>query len=760
MNAFKNVRAGQLLRYALLLIPLWLCARAKLDFMPFGFALGLYVALIYCRCNILLLTPVYLLACLLTDCSWCGLAYALAPALIMTAARFAHYKCAKPMKMLACNLYGALSLVPAIIACALTGTGLPFAALSWALVQIFTFFAVTACYALLVRGGAYRMGADETAGCVVLLAVVAAGLYAIAIYGVRPYYFAVGFAVVYALNALPSAGALIALFALGLGGGIAERSTEIVGGIVCVALIGGLFRKYSKWLTGAALVLADVLCGVYFRCFGVYDWWRFGLFAAGVLSYLILPKRVVALLPAYRTTDGSVGARNLITRTKSDLSGRLVGVARVFYAMADVYRGGGAQLPSPAQAVAPLAQELADKVCRDCERREECVRALGGAPAQVLESVVDSALRAGKATLVDLPNFVGSRCVRIPIMLAECNSLVASYNARADSGKTFEKDRAMMSAQLAGVGGILSDLSEEIKGAVAMEEKLQDKIKLELGYQNVVCSEAVVLTKKNRQEVSLVVRAEDANKKSVKGVLEQVLSARMIRADDVVALPDGGVCVRYETAPKYDVAYACAQRTKQGSRACGDTIAVSRLRAGKVLVGLCDGMGSGEDARKGSEYALQMIGDFYKAGFDNTRSLALINRLLANLGQENFSALDLCVVDLNGADADFVKLGGVQSYIARENGVQIIESRALPMGILEEASPQISRETLGVGDMAVIVSDGVSDALGSEGIRYILEKIGTLNPQAVCDELMAQAEHAGLQDDASAIVFRLFYDGE
>lgn len=753
------MRAGQVLRYLLALIPLWLCARARLDFMPFGFALGLYVALIYCRCNILLLTPVYLSACLLTDCSWGGLAYALIPAIVMSAARFAHYKLAKPMRLTACNLYAFLSMAPA------AGVNMifhaPFAVLlSWVLVQIFSFFAISACYALLVRNGGLHMSADETAGAVVLGAVVAAGLYGIRIFGVRPYYVVMGFLIVYLLNAFPAAGALTIAFAFGLGGCIASRSLEVAGGVVAIVMIAGAFRNLNRWVTGAAVVLAEILCGVYFRCFGAFDWWQLGLTAAGVLTYLVLPRKARAKLPCYRPSDGSAGARSLITRTKADLSGRLVNVARVFYAMADVYRGSATRIPSPAQATAPLAQELAGRVCRECDRHEECVRALGGAPASVLESVVDCAMRTGKATLVDLPNFINSRCVRIPVLLAECNGLVSSYHARAESGKTFEKDRGMMSAQLAGVGGILSDLSDEVKGAVTMDAKMQERIRQELGYQNVVCYEAVVIAKKNDHEISLVVRQEDGEKKSIQAVLEKLLSVRLTRSDPPAQLPDEKVCLRFSSAPKYDVAYACAQRTKPGSTASGDTLAVSRIRSGKVLVALCDGMGSGENARKGSDYALRMVGDFYQAGFDNTRSLALVNRLLANLGQDNFNALDLCVVDLNTAGVDFIKLGGVQSYIVRDNDVQVIESRALPMGILEEANPQVSREILGVGDMAVLVSDGVNDVLGSEGIRFVLGKIGSLNPQTVCDELMAQAEHAGLQDDASVVVFRLFYGGK
>ena len=57
-------------------------------------------------------------------------------------------------------------------------------------------------------------------------------------------------------------------------------------------------------------------------------------------------------------------------------------------------------------------------------------------------------------------------------------------------------------------------------------------------------------------------------------------------------------------------------------------------------------MGSGVDAREGSQRALNMVSSYYKAGFDNVNSLKLVNRLLSVISKDNFSALNVAANDI------------------------------------------------------------------------------------------------------------------
>ena len=150
-----------------------------------------------------------------------------------------------------------------------------------------------------------------------------------------------------------------------------------------------------------------------------------------------------------------------------------------------------------------------------------------------------------------------------------------------------------------------------------------------------------------------------------------------------------------------------------------------------------------------------MVENFYKAGFGNEAALNMINRMLMMKGADEFSALDICVIDLETAIAHFVKLGGVQSFVKRADNVDVIESSALPIGIVEEATPYSDSRLLSGTDSVVLVSDGIVDALGADGVRLVLSRTDTLSPQELCDTLLAKATEYGAKDDSTAVAVRL-----
>lgn len=755
-TAFPSPKA--LPGYLATLLLFFCAAQARLPEMPFGFAAALYAGLVYSRMYIWLLTPMYIAGCLLADCSVGGIVYALLPPVVFTAVRLLHDAFARPLRGVAMQLYAAA--VHAVV-CVVYALRQP---LAWVLASgigniVVTVLCLSACYGWLVRGIRHRLSVDESIGTVVLAGLFGWGLWSIRFGPYRPFWTIVGFGCMVLVLHLPRAGSLIGALALGLGSGLAMRDLAPVGGLVACCAVAVPFTvtplRVRRWVVALAILLADTLIAMYFLAYGAYSWVHSVAFGAGVIVYCLLPSRVRCAIPDYRPTDGMVGARNWMTHTKKDVASRLMLVSRVFYEMADVYRSCGSSVPDPDRAVPQLAQELASRGCVACVEREHCMQALGGQTASVMEHLIDCAMRTGKATHDDLPTFLQSRCVRVPAVLAHCNALVNDYRARAQSGETLDRDRELMAMQMAGLGSVLSEFACDVESAVSTDRALSERLQEELRYQNIVCTEVTVLVKQQVQELFLVVRAEDAPKKSLVQTVSRVMGLRVVLSD-TQSLSSDKVCVRFSPAPRFDLTYGSCQFTKPGSEASGDSIGVYRMRASRALVGLCDGMGSGTQAQQSARATLDMISHFYRAGLDNTKSLAWINRLLVDMGQERFSALDLCVVDLEQATADFIKLGGVSSFIRRAENVQTIESEALPIGIVEEARPRMQREMLQAGDTVVLVSDGISDALTEQGIRLIVDKIGTLNPQTLAEEVMHQAERKGLHDDASVVAFRIF----
>ena len=170
--------------------------------------------------------------------------------------------------------------------------------------------------------------------------------------------------------------------------------------------------------------------------------------------------------------------------------------------------------------------------------------------------------------------------------------------------------------------------------------------------------------------------------------------------------------------------------------------------------------GSGKYAENISSTALSLIESFYKAGLSSELILGTVNKLLSINTEDTFTALDVCVVDLNTCTADFIKYGCPYGFILGDKGIRIVEGSSLPLGIIDELKPAVCSATLNDGDVVLLVSDGVSDAFGSSGeIIDYLRTLPAKNPQTLADQLLSTAiikNGNQKKDDMTALAVRIF----
>lgn len=167
-------------------------------------------------------------------------------------------------------------------------------------------------------------------------------------------------------------------------------------------------------------------------------------------------------------------------------------------------------------------------------------------------------------------------------------------------------------------------------------------------------------------------------------------------------------------------------------------------------------MGSGEKASKASRDAVNMIEGFYRAGFDDNIILSLVNKLLKISLDESFTTLDIAVIDTESGGLDVIKLGSASSFIVRKDNIEVLSCSLPPAGILDGVQPLTCKYQLFDGDMLVMMSDGVYDALENRGVTEVIDELGTVNPQILADELLARAKKNGAEDDCTVLAMRIF----
>lgn len=201
---------------------------------------------------------------------------------------------------------------------------------------------------------------------------------------------------------------------------------------------------------------------------------------------------------------------------------------------------------------------------------------------------------------------------------------------------------------------------------------------------------------------------------------------------------------------------AAATRARTKGVACGDFALTRMLDGDRLLLMLCDGMGSGEDAARESAQTARLLSEFLAAGVSEELALETVNELmLARSDTDMFATVDFCVIDLNSGEARFSKLAASKSMIVRKEGIIEVEGGRLPLGILEKVRPERQIVRLRAGDVVVMATDGVMDGIDAQPLNDCLHKGLHMPPQMLANALLDAAAQARYPDDATALVARI-----
>ena len=107
------------------------------------------------------------------------------------------------------------------------------------------------------------------------------------------------------------------------------------------------------------------------------------------------------------------------------------------------------------------------------------------------------------------------------------------------------------------------------------------------------------------------------------------------------------VIVAQKDDAKYSLEIGISKKKKNDSIISGDSTTIIKLKDGKVLVGLSDGMGSGELAARNSKKVMLTLEKFLNTGFDKETAVKLLNSYLLVGKEEDIYSKILYAKDLN-----------------------------------------------------------------------------------------------------------------
>lgn len=325
--------------------------------------------------------------------------------------------------------------------------------------------------------------------------------------------------------------------------------------------------------------------------------------------------------------------------------------------------------------------------------------------------------------------------------------------------KKFEENKKNIETQLQGVSRAISNIAENIEKNIKNEEQFTNQKKqiVELLKQKDIEIQELSIQREDRFLVEIYMEKSNITDIDyIEKILTEVLKEKIVLNQEASI----GTRLNFLSDDKFVMAIGNSETTKTNSRISGDSFLSIKLKDGKYLVALSDGMGSGEEARQSSNKALKMLENLLLSGFDKKTSLELINSSLINQNEEIFATLDIAIIDLYKGNVELIKSGACPTYIKSKNSVQVIKANSLPAGIINEASLQSFDRDISSGEILLMCSDGILDSNVEYKnkelwVKYLLEDIETNNTKKIADLVLNEAIDNGYgtaKDDMSVVV--------
>ncbi len=332
--------------------------------------------------------------------------------------------------------------------------------------------------------------------------------------------------------------------------------------------------------------------------------------------------------------------------------------------------------------------------------------------------------------------------------------------------KKLDEEKKNFETQLNGVSKAISEIADNIDKEHKSEDLFDDKkeqIVLLLKQKNIIVQEISLTKKENdRYRVSLYIDNQDGEKKgkTIISIINKVLEEKMIIQEREVIENENITKYEIISDDKFLLDIGISQYTKDGMSVSGDSTIKMKLKDGKYLLVISDGMGSGPEAKKSSQIVTKMLKRLLNSGFERDTSVELINSNLLNVADDVFATLDIAIIDLYKGNIEFIKNGACPTYIKNSKKVQIIKSLSLPTGVVNQINTDVFDKDIDSNDIVVMISDGIMDSnieyKNKElWVKYFLEDMETTNPQKIADIILKESidnNFGKVKDDMSIIV--------
>ena len=400
------------------------------------------------------------------------------------------------------------------------------------------------------------------------------------------------------------------------------------------------------------------------------------------------------------------------------------------------------------EEITHICERVCKKVCRHCEMREDCLERNRYHIYELLCEIFQAIEDCGTELSVEVKRRTQNTCGQAPRMLRHAVEIYKEEKQTMLWNQKMAQNREGCAVQLDSFAQMIQHATRELDASIFADEYLEKKIRMQCAQMGLkVLTTVFFVTEEGRYEIHVTARAIKGQCVSTKALAETISEccgrSMILGAEERVTLGQEYGTVVCVEGPRFHTLSGVARIGKGRRRISGDSFSMLNLPGGKQGVILSDGMGAGEQAFRESSMVVELLEELLDAGFPKETALQMLNTALV-IGREEvrFSTIDMSVFDLYSGRCEFVKAGASMTFIKRRDEVECIKSTSLPIGVVSKLEPEKHVCELEDGDLVIMVTDGVLDALPSGEqellMKMMIEGTTKTNPKELSQHILEQ----------------------
>ena len=537
-------------------------------------------------------------------------------------------------------------------------------------------------------------------------------------------------------------------------------------------LLGGLLKEGKKPGAAAGLFISAVLISMY-----VQDNLPLSLVAmeaaAASLLFLFTPARLTSGLAKHipGTSEHYSEQQQYLRKIRDVTSQRIEKFSSVFKALSHSFQTPDllANDEDREREFELFLGKATEHTCGRCYRKKQCWVQNVDTTYEYMKQIMTEMDENNGELSARLAGEWDKYCSKPQRVLEEFRRELSSLQANKRLKRQVQESRRLVAEQLLGVSEVMDNFAKEIQRERDHHYKQEEMI-LEALQEFGVEVENVDIYSLEEGNVDIDITIPYCGghgqcEKLIAPMLSDILGETIVvKREECGTYPNGFCHGTFRSAKRFAVETGAAFCAKDGGFVSGDSYTSEELGMSKHAVAISDGMGNGARAHVESTETLKLLQKILQSGIKEKIAIKSINSILSlRTTDEVFSTLDMAVIDLQNAEAKFLKVGSAPSFIKRGREIIRIQANNLPIGILQEVDVDVVHVQLKPGDLLIMMSDGVY-----EGPPYVenrdiwmkrkISEIETDKPQEVADlilEEVIRSRSGEIHDDMTVVVTKI-----